>query len=98
MTKAEEKRAAQAERFRQEEQELSRRFLADEDSWPNWPQLPVKSRKETLGGGAPLLGVILAGQPFTVYVGNMFEPITSETEKRVYLNAFAVVDAGWVVD
>lgn len=70
-------------------------FINDEDKWPAWPKLPVKR-----GKGNEQLGVLIKGGPerFVVYLTNMFQPITDETQTIEYTSANAVVADKWRVD
>lgn len=72
-------------------------FMGDEDSWPQWPVLPVKRSLQV----SYQLGVILAGQGPEVYALSMFE-VTQKNLQSCKVNRYEsfeeLHDDGWVVD
>lgn len=72
--------------------------ILDEDHWPHYPQLPMKR-----GPGNEELGVLvripgISGNSWTIYLTNMFDPITRDTRRQTYPSPEQVVLDGWKVD
>lgn len=76
----------------------TRRLIADPDSWPNWPLLPVKNKQLRDTTGFPRIGVLLAGNTGLVVEGNMFEGIEKDAPSWKYDSVDAMLAAGWEVD
>lgn len=79
------------------------KMIKDQDSWPQWPFLPVKRR--AVGGGFPETGLIAADPDYrkgiiNVYKANLFNLPQDPTgvEKITYQTVDAVLADGWVVD
>jgi hypothetical protein len=78
--------------------EQTRKMLKDEDTWPNWPVLPMKNRRQT--GRLMQLGYILASSPmkFELREGNIFRIDPNDKIIATYGTVEELIDAGWVVD
>lgn len=84
-------------------EEIAARSLAmarDPDSWPNWPQLPLK---RGTGAGWPEMARLVHTSlrddevPPYIYPGTMFDPIVKKD--RIYFGTLeAIFAAGWEVD
>ncbi len=88
------KRLARIEAERVREQQITRNMATDPNSWPQWPVLPLKNRKEP-----GVLGYMTESKnnPFRVYLGLIFGG-AKPTGVRNYKTVDELLDAGWVVD
>lgn len=82
-----------------EQRQKEKEFIDNPMGWPMLV-LPVKRYN---GSGAPELGRMHTGMAWrsaerTVYLATIYEKVTDETERVVYENTDALLDAGWIVD
>ncbi len=81
------------------------RLMENEDNWPRWPLLPVKNRirMRDQDGGAPMFGVIYAGNPHTVFVdvniwtGDLAKTLDNAKKER-FSSWEKLIEAGWKGD
>lgn len=72
-------------------------FIRDDDSWPNWPLLPIKRPKKDEGW--PETALITAGEKTVVIHAGMFDGQGIHDAKRTsYDSIEALVADGWRVD
>jgi len=77
-------------------------FIQDEDSWPQWPFLPLKRNVN----GVPEFGFLMPreadpkGVMFLIFEGALMGMRVTEKQQRgaQYVTAQQVVDRGWRVD
>lgn len=83
----------------QHERDMSLRMMKDPGSWPSWPRLPLKNRKERDPRHEvfPLIGTMFEQEKVIVYLGTMFEDLRN-VPTREYATLEEAIDAGWVVD
>lgn len=76
-------------------------MMQDADNWPRWPILPLK---RITSGHVIEAGLLVNGgldgphtDP-TVYLCNMYQPVTEITPTKKYESFEAIVADGWKVD
>ena len=81
---------------RETAEQATARMFQDEDSWPNWPVLPIKKRDSTRPEDC---GLLFTGGN-VVYLKNLFDPtpIDDSTPKLEFADRDAIITAGWIVD
>lgn len=65
--------------------------------WSMFPRCPLKRVKTDESNGFQL-GCLLAEHKSIVYLANIFDPITPNTEKIVYESYEKLLIDGWMVD
>lgn len=78
------------------EREKHRNWIMNPFQWPRMV-CPLVNRS----GEFHAVGVVLGALPdgsITLYKSNMYETITDDTERVVFQDVDALLDAGWVVD
>ncbi len=77
------------------EKKITLEFLADPDTWPKWPALPLKRRTPK----GPDLAVVMAGNRTKLYLTNLY--MLGQADKLEFLQYDSVEDvvkAGWIID
>lgn len=102
LTKKERQAAREAE-FGARRKKEDIQHIRQEDSWSNWPVLPVKRHNRNQPHGLPDCGVLYAGRGVVVFMANMWALPKTEAEFLAlktyrYESAEAMVDDGWLVD
>lgn len=81
-----------------QDQATDRLFLGDENSWPCWPVLPIKHKREIDSEGFPKMGLLFAGDRETIYLTNLFIRDLENCEKLKFTDRESMILHGWVVD
>jgi hypothetical protein len=78
--------------------DATRRMLADPESWPHWPRLPMKRPGHAHEKDG--IGTMLAFRtpPFRIYLTEMFATEITSAESLTFNSVDDLIDAGWTVD
>lgn len=71
-------------------------MIRSQGRWPCWPRLPVKSLTKK-DKSFPVLGIILASRPTTVFLCDLWSNVTEETQKETYSSIEELANE-WIVD
>jgi hypothetical protein len=77
-------------------------MLKNPDKWPAWPRLPLVIRHPARVSDPMTVGFLLGDPPsdgtYTVWFGNVFDPVYPTQPKKQYATVEELLKDGWEVD